>query len=68
MSKSEKRRRGPSTPGRPPLPREVRQRNRLTVTLTDSEFDALEDLAAEKDLHLGTVAREFIVRALKRRT
>jgi hypothetical protein len=38
----------------------------VTFTLTDAELAKLERLAEEKDLPLGTVAYEIVVRTLRR--
>jgi len=52
--------------GRPPRPPEEVRWNRVTFTLTDAELAKLERLAEEKDLPLGTVAYEIVVRTLRR--
>jgi hypothetical protein len=39
----------------------------VVVLLADAEFEKLERMASEKDLALGTMARQIIERALRRR-
>ena len=53
--------------GRPTVPADQLRRNRVLVTLTDSEFRMLELLADEKGQALGTAIHDVLVRALKRR-
>jgi hypothetical protein len=53
--------------GRPRRPSEEIQRNRVVVLLADAEFEKLERWADERRLALGTLAREIIERALRRR-
>ena len=53
--------------GRPPKSIEDRQRNRLTVTLTDAELGKLQELAEASGQPIGTVAREILARSLRRR-
>jgi len=63
---------GPGGPrpgaGRPRTPSEQIQRNRVVVLLPDAEFQKLERWADERRLALGTMAREIIERALRRRS
>ena len=54
-------------PGTGPGPSPDARRNRLTILLTDAEWRKLKRLAERRDLPLGTVAYEFVARALKRR-
>lgn len=51
--------------GRPPKPPEERQRNRVALSFTDSEFEALEIAAQGRPV--ATVVREIVVRCLARR-
>lgn len=51
--------------GRPPAPVEERQRNRVTVNLTDAEHAALLEVAGEQ--LPAAFAREVLVRFLRRR-
>jgi hypothetical protein len=53
--------------GRPRTPSGDLQRNRVVVLLADAEFEKLEQWADERKLPLGTMAREIIERALRRR-
>lgn len=53
--------------GRPRGPSGEVRRNRVVVTLTDSELAKLERWAEERELPLGTVAYEIVGRALARR-
>lgn len=48
-------------------PARERQRNRTVVTLTDAELAALKRHARERDLAIGTAARELMLEALRRR-
>lgn len=48
-------------------PPETIRRNRVVVMLTDGELTKLQRLAEAKGLPLGTVAYEFVGRALARR-
>ncbi len=54
-------------PGTGPGPSPDARRNRLTILLTDAEWRKLKRLAERRDLPFGTVAYEFVARALKRR-
>ena len=47
-------------------PEEVR-RHRVVVMLREDELEALQELADERDLPLGTAAYEIVARALQRR-
>ena len=51
--------------GRKPRPVEEKQRNRLMVSLTDSEYAELENAAGNEPL--GTFARRVLKRYLARR-
>ena len=51
--------------GRKPIPPGERQRNRVTVNLTDHEYDELRQAA--KDEAPGAFARRVLVRYLARR-
>ena len=51
--------------GRKPAPPDVKQRNRVTVILTDAEHGALVDAADE--MPLGSYVRRVLVRHLARR-
>lgn len=42
------------------------RRNRVTLTLTDAELSKLSALASERGLPVGTLAYEYIERALRR--
>ena len=53
--------------GRPPKAPEEKRRNRLTITLTDGELAKLNRIAEDTEQPLGTVAREIVARALRRR-
>ncbi len=46
-------------------PGEVR-RNRVTFTLTDSELAQLRALADEREMPVGTLAYEYVTKALRR--
>ena len=55
--------------GRKPTSREgTVRRNRVVVTLTDSELAALNRLAEAQRLPLGTMAYGFVARGLRRAT
>lgn len=54
--------------GRKPDPQSGVRRNRVTVTLTDSELDALHKLAEERDLPVGTTLYELVKRRLRTRS
>jgi hypothetical protein len=64
---AKKRERGRGKVGRPRKPIETTRRNRVVITLTDSELAKLHRWAEERDLPLGTVAYEIVGRALARR-
>ena len=53
--------------GRRPVVEGQVRRNRVVVMLTDDQLVKLEKLADQKDLPVGTVAYDFVARALKRR-
>ena len=53
--------------GRKPGPPELVRRNRLVITLTDSEFAKLKKWARFGKLPTSTLAYDFVARALKRR-
>jgi hypothetical protein len=53
--------------GRPPGPPESVRRNRVATTLTDAELQALEKLAVNRGLPLGTLIHELLARALRAR-
>jgi len=53
--------------GRPPKPAAQVRRNRVTTTLTDAELAALERLADEKGVPIGTMLYELVKRRLRRR-
>jgi hypothetical protein len=57
--------------GRPPGtgqgPSPDSRRNRLTITLRDTELAVLQRMAEKRDLPVGTVAYEIVARALRRR-
>lgn len=55
--------------GRPPGtggPPESVRRNRVVVMLTDAELATLHRLAESRELPLGTVAYQLLVRSLRR--
>ena len=54
----------PKGTGGPP---EKVRRNRVTTTFTDAELEALERLADERDLPVGTMLYELVKRRLQRR-
>lgn len=51
--------------GRQPLPLDAKQRNRVTVHLTDAEYEALCKRAGDEPL--GSAARRLLLRALGRK-
>jgi len=53
--------------GRPPKPLDEARRNRLTITLTDAEIEAIRAIAEARGLPLGSVVHELVARALARR-
>ena len=52
--------------GRPPQPRDMARRNRVTTFLTDDEFEKLERAAEETDKSLSAALYQLVTRALKR--
>ncbi len=54
-------------PGTGPGPSPDARRNRVTILLRDDELAKLKRLAGKRDLPFGTVAYEFVARALSRR-
>ena len=53
--------------GRPRSPLTEIRRNRVVVLFNDAEFENLERCADERQLALGTLAREIIERSLRRK-
>ena len=54
-------------PGTGPGPSPYARRNRVVVMLRDDELAKLKRLAKQRDLPFGTIAYEFVARALRRR-
>jgi len=52
--------------GRPPGPPEQVRRNRLVLTLRDSDLEALQRIADERAMPVGTVAYQILARGLGR--
>jgi hypothetical protein len=48
------------------MPEESLRRNRVVVLVTDAELEALEAVAEERELPVGTAAYQLLVRALGR--
>lgn len=51
--------------GRPAGPEENLRRNRVVAMLTDAEYEALERLAGEQEVPLGTALHRLVRRALR---
>jgi hypothetical protein len=51
--------------GRPPGPPEQVRRNRVTTTLTDAELAALEKVAADRGVPIGTALYQLVKRSLR---
>lgn len=54
-------------PGTGPGPSPDARRNRVTILLRDDELAKLKKLADKRQLPFGTIAYEFVARALRRR-
>ncbi len=53
--------------GRPPVATELRRRNRVVTFVTDREFEALEQVASERNWTLSTVVHQILSRSLHTR-
>jgi len=53
--------------GRPPVATELRRRNRVVTFVTDREFEALEQVASERNSTLSTVVHQILRRSLHSR-
>jgi predicted DNA binding CopG/RHH family protein len=53
--------------GRPPLAEGAKRSERVTVHLTSAEHEELEQRAAKRGVRVGEIAREILVRVLRRK-